>query len=181
VISRRRARWALFAIIGAVLQTACAGDDTAQDAPERGSPLVIGAPTPAYTAITLAGGEVRLGAGADTLTLVNVWATWCASCREEMQDLERIHRDYRGRGLRVVAISVDAGSERLVRRIAEAEGLSFTVVHDQAARIQSVFQVMGVPANYLIGRDGRLIWQHTGGIHGATGPARSAIERTLVP
>jgi len=43
--------------------------------------------------------------------LMNVWATWCDPCREEMPSLERLYREYRERGLRVVAISIDDGGQ----------------------------------------------------------------------
>jgi thiol-disulfide isomerase/thioredoxin len=39
--------------------------------------------------------------------LVNVWATWCVPCREEMPDLLRVGREYRGEGLRLVLVSAD--------------------------------------------------------------------------
>lgn len=69
-----------------------------------------GSALPAYRATTLAGAPVALGGrGGEGLPLVNIWATWCTSCREEMQDLAAIHHDYAPRGLRVVAVSVDAG------------------------------------------------------------------------
>ena len=41
------------------------------------------------------------------VVLVNVWATWCAPCREELPDLVRLGREYRGRGLRLVLVSAD--------------------------------------------------------------------------
>jgi thiol-disulfide isomerase/thioredoxin len=44
--------------------------------------------------------------------LVNVWATWCEPCREEMPNLLRFHREHRGRGLRLVLVSADDPAER---------------------------------------------------------------------
>lgn len=44
--------------------------------------------------------------------LVNVWATWCEPCREEMPDLVRFHREHRDRGLRLVLVSADDPAER---------------------------------------------------------------------
>jgi thiol-disulfide isomerase/thioredoxin len=129
--------------------------------------------------MTLSGAPVELGGRGGPLTLVNVWATWCTSCREEMQDLAGIHRDYGPLGLRVVAVSVDAGSERLVRRVVESESLTFPVVHDQAGRIQKQYRVVGVPTNYLIGSDGRVLWQQVGGIHGNLPKVRVEVEKGL--
>src|SRR3954467_12203595 len=44
--------------------------------------------------------------------LVNVWATWCEPCRQEMPDLVRFYRDNRGQGLRLVLISADNDDQR---------------------------------------------------------------------
>jgi thiol-disulfide isomerase/thioredoxin len=139
----------------------------------------IGNPLPEYRATTLMGQPVALGGPGRPLTLVNVWATWCTSCREEMQDLAAIHRDYAPRGLRVVAVSVDAGSETLVRRFVRGESLSFPVVHDQAGTIQRQYHIVGVPTSYLIGSDGRLLWQQVGGIHGKLPSVRVQVEEAL--
>jgi thiol-disulfide isomerase/thioredoxin len=141
--------------------------------------IEIDSPLPEYRATALSGVPVALGGRGGQLTLVNVWATWCTSCREEMQDLATIDHDYGPRGLRVVAVSVDAGSERLVRRFVQRESLTFAVVHDQAGTIQRQYRVVGVPTNYLIGADGRLLWQQVGGIHGNLPKVRVEVERAL--
>ena len=141
--------------------------------------IEVGSLLPQYSAKTLSGELVEVGGHGGPLTLVNVWATWCRSCREEMRDLAAIHRDYGSRGLRVVAVSVDAGSERLVRRVVERDSLTFQVVHDQAGIIQTRYRVVGVPTSYLIGRDGLLLWQQVGGIHGNLPKVRVEVERAL--
>jgi thiol-disulfide isomerase/thioredoxin len=41
------------------------------------------------------------------VVLLNVWATWCAPCRQEFPDLTRLGRNYRARGLRLVLVSAD--------------------------------------------------------------------------
>ena len=55
--------------------------------------------------------------------LVNVWASWCEPCREEMPDLIRFYRDHRAQGLRLVLISADDDDQRAeVARILGALG-----------------------------------------------------------
>jgi peroxiredoxin len=139
----------------------------------------VGDRVPSYSAATLTGGDIRLGEPANEITLLNVWATWCTSCREEMADLESLHRAYDARGVHVVAVSLDAGSEELVRRFVRREALTFDVVHDRAAQLQSAFRVAGVPSTYVIDRAGRLLWQHTGGLHGAMDAAQAVIDSAL--
>ncbi len=59
-----------------------------------------------------------------TAVLVNVWATWCEPCREEMPDLVRFYREHRGKGLRLVMVSADDEDQTAtVARVLAAEGL----------------------------------------------------------
>jgi thiol-disulfide isomerase/thioredoxin len=174
-------------LAAAVLANACGESsarsngttDSAGSSVTSNAPIEIGSPLPEYRATTLSGAPVELGGRGGPLTLVNVWATWCTSCREEMQDLAAMHRDYGPRGLRVVAVSVDAGSERLVRRVVQRESLAFLVVHDQAGTIQKQYRVVGVPTNYLVGTDGRVLWQQVGGVHGNLPKVRAEVEKAL--
>lgn len=55
--------------------------------------------------------EVVSSSGAKAV-LVNVWATWCLPCREEMPDLVRLHREYKGRGFELVLVSADFADQR---------------------------------------------------------------------
>jgi peroxiredoxin len=163
----------------------CRGADGARDertAASAAPPPAVGQPMPEYRAVTLTGDSVRIGGpGRGPLTFVNVWATWCTSCREEMADLEVLHRELAGRGLHVVAVSVDAGPTARMRRFVEREQLTLPMVHDPEARIQRTYGVVGIPSSYLVGPDGRLLWQQVGGIHGATRQVREVVQRYTAP
>jgi cytochrome c biogenesis protein CcmG/thiol:disulfide interchange protein DsbE len=146
--------------------------------PDRGAafrPLTVGDRSPAYAVRTLAGDSVRVGAG--TPVLLNVWATWCTSCREEMADLAAIDRTYAPRGVKVLAVSVDQGDGTRVKRFVDAERLPFAVAHDPAGEVQRIFQVVGVPETYLISADGRLLWVQRGGLHGGLDSVRATLDK----
>jgi peroxiredoxin len=124
-----------------------------------------GAPAPSFTATTLDGDAVTLGDYNDRVILLNVWATWCPPCREEMPSMERLYRRFQERGtpFEVLAVSIDAspGEKDSVGNVggdlkafAEEFGLTFTILHDPAGRIQQIYQTTGVPESFLIGRDG---------------------------
>lgn len=148
-------------------------------------PLAVGDPAPAYAApaihpATLArrGDTLRVGPGAQPgVTLVNVWATWCTSCREEFALLDSLERAYGPRGLRVVAVSVDRAAPERVARFAESQRTTFAIGHDPEGRVQEVFRVVGVPESYLVGRDGTVRWRHAGALEGAA--TRAAVEGAL--
>lgn len=164
--------------IGGFATLAVGCDGPRKDGAEAFQPLAVGAAAPAYQTITLAGDTVHLG-GAGPVTLLNVWATWCTSCREEMQDLEMMQRDFGKRGLRILAVSLDNGDGARVRRYAESQHLTFPIAHDPEAVVQQRYSTVGVPESYLIGRDGTVLWRQTGGLHGNTAAAREAVERAI--
>lgn len=137
--------------------------------------LAEGAPVPAYTISTLDGTPLKIG-GEGAITVLNVWATWCTSCREEMADLNALQREFVTKGVRVVGVSVDAGDVTRVARFAEAERLAFSVAHDPEQRIQQLYQVVGVPETFIIDRRGALLWRHVGNLH----PVADSVRRILV-
>jgi len=130
---------------------------------DRFTPLDLGSPAPAYSAVTLDGDTVALSDFAGEVVVLNVWATWCRPCVTEMPALQRLHEQYADRGVRVVAVSVDAPPGIIgafgapggdVRKFTGELGLTFTILHDPAARIQRTYQVSGLPTTFVIDRTG---------------------------
>jgi thiol-disulfide isomerase/thioredoxin len=140
-------------------------------------PLMVGDTTPAYAAVSLTGDTVRVGAG--TPVLLNVWATWCESCKEEMSDLASLEKKYAPEHVKVVAVSVDNGDGTRVKRFAESEKLPFTVAHDPAGEVQHKFQAVGVPETYLVSGDGRLLWVRRGGLAGAGPEVEAGLDSAV--
>ena len=137
-------------------------------------PLAVGDAAPAYETVTLAGDTVALG-GAGKVTVLNVWATWCESCREEMADLEALQEKFAPSGVRVLGVSVDGGDGGRVARFVEEEKLTFEVAHDPEQRVQQLYQVVGVPATFVIGKDGKLLWKHVGNLHPVVDSVRTLL------
>jgi thiol-disulfide isomerase/thioredoxin len=95
--------------------------------------------------------------------LVNVWATWCDPCRQEMPDLIRFYRDHRGEGLRLVLVSADDEENRaeVARVLAEAglpaDTLSFIKRGDDMKFINGLDRHWNgaLPASFLFDGRGR--------------------------
>jgi thiol-disulfide isomerase/thioredoxin len=98
--------------------------------------------------------------------VVNMWATWCDPCREEFPDLVKLHREMGGRGLRVVAISMDMASalETGVIPFLKARGATFpSYIRDGSVENDEEFintidrEWSGaLPATFVYDREGRL-------------------------
>lgn len=129
------------------------------------TPLDTGSRAPDYQAVSLGGDTVSLSSFAGEVVVLNVWATWCRPCVVEMPALQRLHEELSEDGLRVVAVSVDSPPGVIgsfgqpggnVREFVHDLGLTFTVLHDPTARIETRYQVNGLPTTYVIDRDGRI-------------------------
>ncbi|MBI4013910.1 MAG: TlpA family protein disulfide reductase [Candidatus Rokubacteria bacterium] len=92
--------------------------------------------------------------------LLNFWATWCPPCREEMPTMERAYHDYKARGLEVVAVSIDAGSEvavaAKVKAFMKELKLTFPAVLDPNGEVVHRYRLRGLPMTFLIDRSGEI-------------------------
>lgn len=159
---RRRTvrRGALAAGAAALLATvAC------EAAQESARAADVGATAPAYAATTLAGDSASLAALRGRAVLLNVWATWCHPCREEIPVLQALHERHAGDGLEVVGVSIDVSSERAaVGEFVQEFAMTYPVWLDPEGRVTNAFPAVGVPATFLIDREGTVRWRKIGPI-----------------
>lgn len=149
--------------------------------------VAVGAPAPAYEATTLDGAPVSLADQRGQVVLLNIWATWCKPCRQEIPALDTLFRRHAAEGLVVAGVSIDVqGDARSIGGFARDLGASYPLWHDPDDRVSTTFLAIGVPASYLIGRDGTLRWRHVGPVTAddaaLTGALRTALaEPAPVP
>ena len=140
----------------------------------------VGAPVPPYRTVALNGDSVSLESQRGKVVLFNIWATWCHPCRDEIPELQELHVKYRDRGLELVGVSVDAdGSDEAIRAFMKDFEMTYPVWRDPDERVSTQFLVVGVPATFLIDREGVLRWRKTGPIQPRDTSLIAAIERAL--
>lgn len=134
-------------------------------APERHLPPRIGDAARPYAAATLEGDTISLESLKGEVVLLNLWATWCTPCREETPYLQEIYEQHRDQGFRIVGASMDTRNQaEAVRMFVEEYGVTYTILHDSAMRGMDVYQALGLPATFLIDREGTLRWLRFGPI-----------------
>jgi cytochrome c biogenesis protein CcmG/thiol:disulfide interchange protein DsbE len=121
--------------------------------------IAVGNRAPDFTAT-----DIRTGKAASlyrdyrgTVTLVNVWATWCGPCRQEMPAMDSLFRALGPRGFRIAAVSIDSDSVAVVRKFVQDYHLSFDVLHDPKGTIEGIYQTTGYPESFLVDRTGQII------------------------
>lgn len=159
------------------LVIACGSED-----PDRAVRAVeIGHPAPPYRTTSLEGDSVSLDALRGRVVLLNVWATWCHPCRDEIPILQALHERHAARGFELIGVSVDArGEEATVREFARDFRMTYPLWLDPDERVQSTFYAIGVPATFLIDRAGVLRWRHVGPVRANDTTLVREIERALV-
>ena len=140
----------------------------------------VGYPAPAYATVSLNGDSVSLAAQRGKVVLLNVWATWCHPCRTEIPELRAIHAKYQGQGLELIGVSVDTdGTDDAIRSFMRDFQMTFPIWRDPDERVSTKFLVVGVPATFLIDREGVLRWRKTGPIAPGDTTLTAAIQRAL--
>jgi peroxiredoxin len=144
-----------------------------------GGPAVLaGAPTQSFPAKRLDGTEDALQNYRGHVVVMNLWASWCVPCREEMPDLERLYESERGRGL--VVLGVDQGeSAQAAGGFARAHGVTFPILLDEEQRYGRAYAAIGLPTTVIVDRSGRIVKGIDGALtlaemHDAVDPALRA-------
>jgi thiol-disulfide isomerase/thioredoxin len=120
----------------------------------RGSPREV----PEFSFIDGAGETRTLADWRGKLLLVNIWATWCAPCKEEMPALDRLEAKLGGENFAVLPISVDRGGQQKPRGfLEEINADNLPLLLDETARLNFKLEVMGLPATLIIDEQGREI------------------------
>ena len=137
----------------------------------------VGAPAPPIEAKLLDGATFNLSDHAGKVVVVNLWATWCAPCREEMPALDAYYRQHRESGLVLVALSMDNPRDSAkVREI--TAGYAFAAGLAADARMKGYGRIWRLPMTFVIDRQGVLRkdqWYSEDGLNAA------ALDATLAP
>lgn len=121
--------------------------------------LEIGAQLPPFEYPLLGGGSASLASLKDKVVLINVWATWCVPCLDEMPDLQRLYARMKkdGAPFEILAVSIDALGADAVRKFVDRFGLTFPILLDPRGSIKKLYRTTGVPETFIVDRQGRLL------------------------
>lgn len=109
------------------------------------------------------------------VVLVNLWATWCPPCKQEMPIFQAFYEQHKKDGFTVVAIN-DGDPRQDVEKFVSDYKLTFSVWLDPTyTATQKAFRTVSLPSSYIVDRQGtvRLTW--VGGIK------REALEQYVTP
>jgi thiol-disulfide isomerase/thioredoxin len=111
-------------------------------------------PAPPFDTLDLLGKTQRLGDQKGKVVLVNIWATWCGPCREEMPKLDRLYRERQQQGFIVFGLSDEDAA--LQRKFVEQVPVSYPLLTLKGTVPNFYRDIARYPAIFLIDRRGRL-------------------------
>ena len=124
--------------------------------------IFAGDVAPAFKVTTLDGAEIDIEKLSGKVILINYFATWCPPCMKEMPYLEsEIYNKIDDDDFVLVCIGREHTEDELVK-FKEEKGFNLPMAPDPGREIYSKYAKMMIPRNFVIGRDGKVIYQHIG-------------------
>mgnify|MGYP003579184515 CR=1 FL=1 len=139
------------------------------------------------TVKTLDGGSLKLSDYDNKVVVVNIWATWCGPCRQEMPDLVKLNQEYKSRGLVVLGLATtynERDDPEHVKQFIKSQNVDYKILWDDGALagplVQSVNGRSVIPQSFVISRDGKIV-KHFSGFNALSTPTlmRQAVEEAL--
>ena len=121
----------------------------------QNTPDLSGKKAEDFTLGDVDGKTVKLSSLRGKVVLLDFWATWCGPCRIEMPSIQKLHREFKARGLIVLGINYGEDLDR-VRPFLAKNKYDFRILLDRQRLVGESYQVTGIPALFIIDKTGTI-------------------------
>lgn len=130
--------------------------------------VAVGLPAPDFTFSGVNGKMVSLSDNRGKIVLINIWATWCPPCVDEMPSMEALYQKLKGENFEIIAVSIDSLGLEAVAPFMKKYNLTFPALIDSAGTIGKTYGITGVPESFVVDKDGILVKKIIGPLDWAT-------------
>lgn len=119
----------------------------------------VGGIAPDFEISSRDGGVISLQGTKAKVKIIDFWASWCAPCRQENVNLVKLYQQYRPRGLEIISVSLDDNRQAWEKAVGE-DGMLWLNGSDlkgQFSPLVSLFCLRGIPANFILDEENRII------------------------
>ena len=140
-----------------------------------------GTAPPAYAFVDATGRKLTPADFKGKVVVMNLWATWCAPCKIEMPTLAKLAKEYQGKPVAVVAVSIDNAEALGQAKAFIAAQAPLAFYNDPDAKLPWALKppANGMPTTVLIGKDGLEHGRISGEADWAGAGAKSVIDKLL--
>ena len=165
-------------VLFAVIPTSVSAQDQAAEIAKT-TLVKVGDKAADFTVEMLDGKQITLSKLKGKVVLVNFWATWCPPCREELKHVQKEIID-RFKGKDFVFLPISRGEKKAtVEAFREKAGYTFPMGLDPKQSIFKLFASNYIPRNFLIGKDGKIVYLSVGYDEKEFNELISAIDKAL--
>ncbi|NOX33710.1 MAG: TlpA family protein disulfide reductase [Deltaproteobacteria bacterium] len=119
--------------------------------------VAVGTMAPDFSLPDLEGKTVSLSDFRGKLVLLNIWATWCRPCIDEMPSIEKLYKKFNQDDFQILAVSIDTKGKKAVYPFMKLYNLHFKALLDKRGAVQKAYQATGVPESFIIDKNGIII------------------------
>jgi thiol-disulfide isomerase/thioredoxin len=158
------------AVAGVVSCVGCATGSSSEDSvaaprtrtPGAGGPIKVGQPMPDLAIEQLSGKSLNVSSYRGKVLLLDVWASWCIPCKQELPMLDDLATRLRAKGVEILAVSVDEKRENVDRFLNSRGRWSLTIAHDPRGQVADRLQPEKMPTSYMVDRQGVIRYVNLG-------------------
>jgi len=141
------------------------------EAPGRGA-------APDFDLENIAGGTTKATELRGNVSVIDVWATWCKPCIDEIPKFNRLHDEYRGKDVRIVGITVQSPHDDIAPKSKEF-GINYTVLVGNDAVEDGFGGIIGWPTTFVVTKDWKIYKKYIGALADKEERIKKDIETLL--
>ena len=119
--------------------------------------VAVGDVAPDFQLEDTKGNKVSLSELRGKVVMVNLWATWCPPCIEEMPSMERLHEVMAGEDFVMLAINTEQNGRTVVPEFLQKTPYTFPILYDDKGVVQKLYGVYKFPESFIVGKDGKVV------------------------